>query len=74
MSEKNKNGSSCRLGTVGGQAVLEGVMMKSAARYSVAVRKDDGTITVSNHQFQSVRDKNKIFNLPYNNYLKYKEV
>lgn len=64
MSEKNKNGSSCRLGTVGGQAVLEGVMMKSAARYSVAVRKDDGTITVSNHHFQSVRDKNKIFNLP----------
>ena len=32
-----------RLGKVGGQAVLEGVMMKSGERVALTVRKDDGT-------------------------------
>ncbi len=59
--KKEKN---CRLGVVGGQAVLEGVMMKHGDRYSVAVRKEDGKIAVSDRSFVSVRKKYKIFNLP----------
>lgn len=31
---------------IGGQAVLEGVMMKNKEKYAVAVRKPDGEITV----------------------------
>ena len=31
---------------IGGQAVLEGIMMKNKSRYSVAVRKPDGAIEV----------------------------
>ena len=31
---------------IGGQAVLEGVMMKNKDRYAVAVRKPDGEIEV----------------------------
>ena len=31
---------------VGGQAVLEGVMMKNSEKYAVAVRKPDGEIDV----------------------------
>ena len=31
---------------IGGQAVLEGIMMKNKSRYSVAVRKPDGEIEV----------------------------
>ena len=54
----------CRLGAVGGQAVLEGVMMKHGDRYSVAVRKDDGKIAVCDRSYVSVRKKYKIFNLP----------
>lgn len=63
--KKEKNISACpRLGTVGGQAVIEGVMMKSADRYSVACRLESGKIRVVNREFRSVRSKIKIFNLP----------
>ena len=33
-----------RLGKVGGQAVIEGVMMQSEDRKAIAVRKTDGEI------------------------------
>ena len=33
---------------IGGQAVMEGVMMKNKDRYAVAVRKPDGEIEVDN--------------------------
>lgn len=59
-----KTEKNCRLGAVGGQAVLEGVMMKHGDRYSVAVRKDDGKIAVCDRSYVSVRKKHKIFNLP----------
>ena len=49
---------------VGGQAVLEGVMMKHKDKYSVAVRKEDGSVTVQDGEFVSVRKKHKILNLP----------
>ncbi len=49
---------------MGGEAVLEGVMMRCGDRYSVASRKEDGSITVSNHSYTSIRKKNKFFNLP----------
>ena len=54
----------CRLGKVGGEAVLEGVMMRCGDRYSLASRHEDGSISVSNHAYVSVRKKNKFFNLP----------
>ena len=59
QAEKN-----CRLGVVGGQAVLEGIMMRHKDRCSIAVRKEDGTITVKNDNFVSVRKKHKILNIP----------
>ena len=34
---------------IGGQAVLEGIMMRNRDRYAVAVRKSDGTIAVDFH-------------------------
>ncbi len=59
--KKEKN---CRLGVVGGQAVLEGVMMKHGDRYSVAVRKSDGEVEVVNKSHVSLRKKYKICNFP----------
>lgn len=53
-----------RLGVVGGQAVMEGVMMRHGDRYSLAIRKEDGTLEVSNHSYTSVRKKHKLLNLP----------
>ena len=53
-----------RLGKVGGQAVLEGVMMKAGERTVTSCRKADGTIFVNDGTFKSVRKKHKILNIP----------
>ena len=55
---------SARLNKVGGQAVLEGVMMKAGKRTVTTCRKDDGSIVVYDDEFVSVRKKHKILNLP----------
>ena len=39
---------------IGGQAVLEGIMMRNGGRYSVAVRKTDGEIAVDVQDYRSV--------------------
>lgn len=62
--KKNKKEKDPRLGIVGGQAVLEGVMMKSGDSVSLAVRGEDGSITVDNTKFTSLRKKYKICNIP----------
>ena len=61
LAKKEKN---CRLGKVGGQAVLEGVMMRSGENVSLAVRKEDGSIEIKNSKFVSVRKKNKLLHIP----------
>ena len=38
--------SSMKSSNIGGQAVMEGVMMRNADKYAVAVRKTDGEIVV----------------------------
>ena len=53
-----------RLGKVGGQAVIEGVMMKSGQRTATACRHANGAITVTKSTFVSKREKNKFWNLP----------
>ncbi|MEI3380962.1 MAG: DUF1385 domain-containing protein [Dorea sp.] len=42
---------------IGGQAVLEGIMMKNKDSYAVAVRKPDGEIFVQKDEFHSVTGK-----------------
>lgn len=59
--EKVKN---CRLGKIGGEAVIEGVMMRSGNKYAVACRREDGGITIVKDTCVSVRKKYKILNLP----------
>lgn len=54
----------CRLNKVGGQAVLEGVMMKAGDRTVTSCRKDDGSIVVNDATFVSLKKKNKFFNIP----------
>lgn len=63
--EKNKNPElSARMGKVGGEAVLEGVMMRCGDKIALSVRGEDGSITVKESEFVSLRKKNKFFNLP----------
>ncbi len=49
---------------VGGQAVMEGVMMRSPHSYCVAVRKADGQIVTEESPLSKVSDKYPIFKLP----------
>jgi len=54
----------CRRGKIGGEAVLEGIMMKAGGRYSVALRQQDKKIRISDHKYTTIRDKYKILRLP----------
>ena len=38
---------------IGGQAVLEGIMMRNGGKYSVAVRKADGDIAVDVQDYKA---------------------
>src|SRR5437867_846946 len=49
---------------VGGQAVIEGVMMRSPKGYSVAVRRQDGTIRVMKDALLTLGEKWKILKTP----------
>ena len=56
--------NSCRLNKVGGQAVIEGVMMKAGNKTVTTCRKDDGSMVVYDDEFVSVRKKKPLLNLP----------
>lgn len=49
---------------IGGQAVIEGVMMKNKDVYAVAVRKPGNEIAIEKNTHESVSDKYKILKLP----------
>ena len=49
---------------VGGQAVIEGVMMRDAAKTATAVRLPNGEIAVEMHPVTSIRDRYHVLNLP----------
>lgn len=50
---------------IGGQAVLEGVMMKNKDKYAVAVRKPDGNIEIKVDEYKSSTGDNRLFKLPF---------
>jgi uncharacterized protein YqhQ len=49
---------------VGGQAVIEGVMMRGVSTWAVAVRKPDGEIDVSSYPLVSWLKRHRTFRLP----------
>ena len=54
----------CKRPNVGGQAVIEGVMMRGTDKVAVAVRKPDGEIAVDVNPVNSIRDKYPILKKP----------
>ena len=50
---------------IGGQAVLEGIMMKNGAKYAVAVRKPDGEIEVKVEEYKSAIKWKKLTKIPF---------
>ena len=49
---------------MGGQAVIEGVMMRNRSQVAIAVRQPEGSITVHNKAFLSFSERNRLFKLP----------
>ena len=50
---------------IGGQAVLEGIMMKNGPKYAVAVRKPDGEIEVKTDEYKSIVKWEKLTKIPF---------
>ena len=61
MARKRVN----RYSGIGGQAVLEGVMMKNQEKYAVAVRKPNGEIAVELENYQGLLHGSKINEIPF---------
>lgn len=54
-----------RYSGIGGQAVLEGIMMKNQEKYAVAVRKPNGEIAVELENYQGLLHGSKLKELPF---------
>jgi len=50
---------------VGGQALIEGVMMRGKSNYTIALRKESGEIKLIHKDINSLKDKLPIFDLPF---------
>lgn len=50
---------------IGGQAVMEGIMMRNGSEYSVAVRKENGEIEVKKETYKGEGSKYRLFRLPF---------
>jgi uncharacterized protein YqhQ len=58
------NNSEEKIMPVGGQAVIEGVMMRSPKRIATAIRRANGKIEVKAQEFESLIQRKKFLNIP----------
>ena len=65
--DKVKKEKSCpvKRTSIGGQAVLEGVMMKGESVIATAVRTEAGEITVESKRVKSAKERNAFLRLPF---------
>lgn len=61
MARKKKHVNS----NIGGQAVLEGVMMKNKELYAVAVRKPDGEIEIDTEEYHGILHGSPVTKIPF---------
>ena len=59
-----KKKTQTKYGSVGGQALMEGIMMNGPEGKAMALRLPDGSISVEKKTFTSKKDKNKFFGIP----------
>ncbi len=60
MSEK-----ACKKTSIGGQALIEGIMMLGPEKSAIAVRRADGEIELKTENITRLQNKNKFFALPF---------
>ena len=63
MSKENKRKQ--HYSGIGGQAVIEGIMMKNKEEYSLAVRKPDGSIAVEKKTYKGILSGSRILKVPF---------
>lgn len=56
--------NNCKYTSIGGQALIEGIMMKSSKRSALAVRIPDGSIDITYMDNKPLNQKNAFFKLP----------
>lgn len=59
-----KKKTQTKYGSVGGQALMEGIMMNGPEGKAMALRLPDGSISVEKKTFTSIKDNNKFFGIP----------
>ncbi len=64
MSEKSQAKKKAKCTSIGGQAVLEGVMMRGRSAMATAVRDADGIIRVESKRVKPQKERNLFFRLP----------
>ena len=62
---KKHEANACHITSIGGQAVIEGVMMRGPKESAIAVRKPDGEIIVEKKPINSFVQKFKINKIPF---------
>ena len=65
MSDRKCSVSDSRLGSTGGQAVLEGVMMKSREKVAISVRDTKGNIKTEVRNSKPLTAKCGFFRIPF---------
>ncbi|MDY6367858.1 MAG: DUF1385 domain-containing protein, partial [Clostridia bacterium] len=60
MKEKRK-----KCASIGGQAVMEGVMMRGIRSTATAVRDSDGNLRVESKRLKPIRERNVFFRMPF---------
>ena len=50
---------------IGGQALMEGVMMRNGSRYACAVRRTDGEIVTKEEAFSTVGGSDRLRQIPF---------
>jgi uncharacterized protein YqhQ len=61
LSDKNQTET---IMPVGGQAVIEGVMMRSPKRIATAIRRSSGEIEIKKQEYKSLIQRKKFLNIP----------
>ena len=61
---KNKPSEGGFKSKIGGQALIEGILMRGPKRSVMAVRKKDGSIDISERTFKNIKEKYPILKLP----------
>lgn len=63
-NQTNHENDMPRISSIGGQALMEGVMMKSPTGIAMAVRKESGEILAKYEDYQPWNKKNRFFSMP----------